>query len=61
MRRRKKLIGYQTSERGSVNPIHLYVEGTKRVKRARAHCEEMGVSIARVLASIIETCYHAEI
>ena len=50
----KKLIGYQTSERLAVKPIQLYVEVTKREKRVCAHCEEMGVSIAPVLASIIE-------
>ena len=50
----KKLIGYQTSERLAVKPIELYVEVTKREKRACAHCEEMGVSTAPVAPSIIE-------
>ena len=50
----KKLIGYQTSERLAVKPIELYVEVTKREKRACADCEEMGVSTAPVPASIIE-------
>ena len=50
----KKLIGYQTSERLAVKPIELYVEVTKREKRACARCEELGVSIAPVPATIIE-------
>lgn len=50
----KKLIGYQTSERLAIKPIELYVEVTKREKLACAHCEELGVSIAPVPATIIE-------
>ena len=50
----KKLIGYQTSERLAVKPIELYVEVTKREKFACSKCEEMGVSIAPVPATIIE-------
>ncbi len=37
-----------------LTPIELYVEVTKREKRACAHCEKMGVSIAPVPGSIIE-------
>jgi len=50
----KKLIGYQTSERLAIKPIELYVEVTKREKLACARCEELGVSIAPVPATIIE-------
>lgn len=50
----KKLIGYETSERLAIKPVELYVEVTKREKRACAKCEEMGVSTAPVPPSIIE-------
>ena len=50
----KKLIGYETSERLACKPIEFFVEVTKREKRACARCEEMGVSIAPVPATIIE-------
>ena len=50
----KKLIGYQTIERLALKPIELYVEVTKREKLACARCEELGVSIAPVPATIIE-------
>jgi len=50
----KKLISYQTRERLAIKPIELYVEVTKREKRACAHCEELEVSIAPVAPSIIE-------
>ena len=50
----KKLIGYETSERLSCKPLEFFVEETKREKCACARCEEMGVSVAPVPASIIE-------
>ena len=50
----KKLIGYETSERLSHEPVKYFVEVTKREKRACAKCEEMGVSVAPVPATIIE-------
>ena len=50
----KQVIGYETSERLSRRPTVYYVELTKREKRACARCEELGVSVAPVPASIIE-------
>ena len=50
----KKLIGYETSERLSRKPIQYFVEVTKREKLACGKCEEMGVSVAPVPATIIE-------
>lgn len=51
---RKKVIGYETSERLATKPVEYFVEITKREKLACAKCEEMGVSVAPVPASIIE-------
>ena len=50
----KKLIGYESSERIAIKPVVMYVEVTKREKRACARCEELGVSTAPVPAAIIE-------
>jgi transposase len=50
----KKLIGYESSERLAIQPVELYVELTKREKRACPRCEELGVSTAPVPATIIE-------
>jgi transposase len=49
-----KVIGYETSEQLSVEPIRFFVEVTKREKRACARCEEMGVKIAPVPEKIVE-------
>ena len=51
---RKKLIGYETSERVSIRPVEFFIEVTKREKLACAKCEELGVSVAEVPPSIIE-------
>jgi transposase len=51
---RRKVIGYEVSERLSIKPIEFFVEVTKREKLACARCEEMGVSVAPVPAAIIE-------
>ena len=50
----KKLIGYESSERIAIKPVVMYVEVTKREKRACARCEELGVSTAPVPAAILE-------
>ena len=50
----KHVIGYETSERLTLKPVEYYIEVTKREKRACAKCEELGVSVAPVPASIIE-------
>jgi len=50
----KKLIGYESTERVAIKPVEMYIEVTKREKRACARCEELGVSTAPVPATIIE-------
>ena len=52
--REKDVIGYERSERLNVKPAIYYVEETLREKRACRRCEEMGVSVAPVPASIVE-------
>lgn len=49
-----QVIGYETSEQLSVEPIHYFVEVTKREKRACPRCEEMGVAVAPVPKKIVE-------
>lgn len=50
----KKVIGYEKSERLEVRPLDYYVLETLREKRACPRCEELGVSVAPVPASIVE-------
>ena len=51
---RKKLVGYESSERLGMKPREFFVEITKREKLACGKCEELGVAVAAVPATIIE-------
>ncbi len=49
----KMVIGYEESQELGMKPLELYVQITKREKRACKHCEEQGVSTAPVEAKIV--------
>jgi hypothetical protein len=50
----KKPIAHECSERGASTPVGMSAEAPKHAKRARARCEELGVSTAPVPAASIE-------
>jgi len=50
----KKVIGYETSEQLSMEPVRYFVEVTKREKLACSKCEETGVTVAPVPEKIVE-------
>ena len=49
-----RVIGYEESERLSVEPVRYFVEVTKREKRACPRCPEGGVSTAPMPSQIVE-------
>ncbi len=49
-----RVIGYEESERLSVEPVRYFVEVTKREKRACPRCPHGGVSTAPMPAQIVE-------
>ena len=49
-----RVIGYEESERLSVEPVRYFVEVTKREKRACPRCAQGGVSTAPMPAQIVE-------
>ena len=49
-----RVIGYEESERLSVEPVRYFVEVTKREKRACPRCPQGGVSTAPMPAQIVD-------